>query len=74
MDKEKVERLVKEVILNYGAQEEWNKDVDPDFLAAMETVIKRYSEDPGISREQLFRTGVMLGAVYERWREENRQA
>jgi hypothetical protein len=73
MDKEKVEKIVKEVILNYEAQEEWNKDVDPDFLTAMETFIKRYSEDQSISREQLFRTGVMLGAVYERWRVENRK-
>jgi len=72
MDRSKVEKLVKEVILNDKTQEEWIKNVDPDFLTAMETVIKRYTEDPSISRTQIFRTGVMLGGVYERWRQENR--
>jgi len=67
--KEKVEKLVKEVILNDKAQEEWIKNVDRDFLTAMETVIKRYTEDPSKDRSQIFRTGVMLGAVYERWRQ-----
>ena len=67
--KGKIEKLVKEVILNDKAQEEWIKNVDPDFLTAMETVIKRYTEDQSISREQLFRTGVMLGAIYERWKQ-----
>ena len=69
MDKGKIEKLVREVILNDKAQEEWIKNVDPDFLTAMETVIKRYTEDQSISREQLFRTGVMLGAIYERWKQ-----
>ena len=69
MDKGKIGKLVREVILNDKAQEEWIKNVDPDFLTAMETVIKRYTEDQSISREQLFRTGVMLGAIYERWRQ-----
>jgi len=67
----KIEKLVREVILNNKAQEEWLKNVDPDFLTAMETVIKRYSQDRSKSSEQLFRTGLMLGAVYERWRQEN---
>jgi len=67
--KERVEKLIKEVILNDKAQEEWIKNVDPDFLTAMETVIKRYTEDPGKDKAQIFRTGVMLGAVYERWRQ-----
>jgi len=69
MNKSKVEKLVKEVILNDKAQEEWIKNVDPDFLTAMETVIKRYTEDPSKDKAQIFRTGVMLGAVYERWRQ-----
>ena len=67
--KEKVEKLVKEVILNDKAQEEWIKNVDPDFLTAMETFIKKYTQDQSKSREQLLRTGIMLGAVYERWRQ-----
>jgi len=67
--KEKVEKLVKEVILNDKAQEEWIKNVDPDFLTAMETFIKRYTEDPSKDKVQIFRTGVTLGAVYERWRQ-----
>jgi len=71
MDRPKIEKLVKEVILNDKAQEEWIKNIDPDFLTAMETVIKRYTQDPSIPKEQIFRTGVMLGAVYERWRREN---
>jgi hypothetical protein len=71
MDRSKIEKLVKEVILNDKAQQEWIKNIDPDFLTAMETVIKRYTQDQSKSREQLFRTGVMLGAVYERWRQAN---
>lgn len=74
MDRSKVEKLVKEVILNDKAQEEWIKNVDPDFLTPMETVIKRYTEDPNQSKEQIFRTGIMLGAVYERWRRESGQS
>lgn len=69
MNKSKVEKLVKEVILNDKAQEEWIKNVDPDFITAIETVIKRYTEDPSKDKAQIFRTGVMLGAVYERWRQ-----
>jgi hypothetical protein len=69
MDRAKVEKLVKEVILNEKAQEEWIKNVDRDFLTAMETVIKRYTEDPSKDKSQILRTGVMLGAVYERWRQ-----
>jgi len=69
VDKSKVEKLVREVILNDKAQEEWIKNVDRDFLTAMETVIKRYTEDPSKDKAQIFRTGVMLGAVYERWRQ-----
>ena len=69
--KPKIEKLVREVILNNKAQEEWLKNVDPDFLTAMETVIKRYTEDPSKNKAQIFRTGLMLGAVYERWRQEN---
>ena len=69
MDKSKVKKLVKEVILNDKAQQEWIKNIDSDFLTAMETVIKRYTEDPSKDRAQIFRTGVMLGGVYERWRQ-----
>ncbi len=73
MDKGKIEKLVKEVILNDKAQQEWTKNVDPDFLTAMETVIKRYTEDPSKDKAQIFRTGIMLGAVYEMWRQKNMQ-
>jgi len=69
MNKEKVEKLVREVILNDKAQQEWIKNADPDFLTAMETVIKRYTEDPSKSKQQVFRAGIMLGAIYERWRQ-----
>lgn len=72
--KEKIEKLVKEVILNDKAQQEWVKNADPDFLTAMETVIKRYTQDPSKDKAQIFRTGVMLGAVYERWRRESGQS
>lgn len=69
VDRSKVEKLLKEVILNDKAQQEWIKNIDPDFITAMETIIKRYTEDPGKDKAQIFRTGVMLGAVYERWRQ-----
>jgi hypothetical protein len=71
--KGKIEKLIKEVLLNDKAQEEWIRNVDPDFLTAMETLIKRYTEDPSKTKAEIFRTGIMLGAVYEIWRQKNMQ-
>ena len=53
------------VVLNDKAQEEWIKNVDPDFLTAMATVI----EEPGKKKTEIFRAGILLGAIYERWRQ-----
>jgi len=72
MDKSKVEKLIKEVILNDDAQQEWVNNIDPDFLIAIETLIKRYVEDPSKNKTHVFRIGIILGAVYERWRQKNK--
>ena len=64
---EKLKRLFDEVLLNYEAQQKWSENVDPDFIACVETMIKRYGQE--IPKEQWLRTGVMLGAVYEQWRQ-----
>ena len=69
--KKKVEAIINEVILNEKAQEEWNDNVDRDFLAAIEAFAKRY--DRGLSMIQWLRTGVMLGAVYEKWKQEQQR-
>ena len=66
MDKSKIERLLKEVVLNDNAQQEWIDNVDLDFLTVMEPFIKKFTQDKSKSKEQIFRTGIMLGAVYER--------
>jgi len=65
--KNKVEAIINEVILNEKAQEEWNDNVDRDFLAAIEAFGKRYDQE--LSLIQWMRTGVMLGAVYEIWKQ-----
>ena len=65
--KNKVKAIINDVILNEEAQKEWNDNVDRDFLAAVETFAKRY--DLTLPPIQLLRTGVMLGAVYEKWRQ-----
>jgi len=65
--KEKMETLIKEVILNDEAQQEWINGADPDFLNALEFFIKRY--DTGKSRNEWFRIGVIIGGLYERWRQ-----
>ena len=65
--KEKIETLIKEVILNDEAQQEWINGADPDFLNALEFFIKRY--DTGKSRNEWFRIGVIIGGLYEGWRQ-----
>jgi hypothetical protein len=64
---QKLKKIFDEVLLNEQAQEKWNAHVDPDFIACVETMAKRY--DQRLSRQQWLRTGVMLGAVYEQWRQ-----
>jgi hypothetical protein len=68
--KKKTETLVKEVILNEKAQQEWIDGADPDFLNALEFFIKHY--DSGKSRNEWFRIGVIIGGVYERWRQKQK--
>lgn len=65
--KNKVKAIIQDVILNEEAQKEWNDNVDRDFLAAVETFAKRY--DLTLPPIQWLRTGVMLGAVYEKWKQ-----
>ena len=64
---EKIETLIREVILNDEAQQEWIGGADPDFLNALEFFIKHY--DTGKSRNEWFRIGVIIGGVYERWKQ-----
>ena len=72
MKHDKLKKLFKEVLLNYQAQERWQQDVDPDFLECVDAMIKSY--DKSLPKEQWFRTGVMLGAVYEQWRQRNKES
>jgi len=67
MDEErtKIERLVREVLLNYDLQQEWTESTDPDFFTAVDVLMRRY--DQQAPKEQWFRTGVIIGGVYERW-------
>lgn len=66
---DKLVKLFREVCLNYHAQQDWEKKVDPDFLECVEAMIKKYNQS--LPKEQWFRTGVMVGAVYEQWRQRN---
>ena len=66
-----VKALINEVLLNDKAQEEWTNNVDRDFLAAIEVFAKRY--DQALSKLQWLRTGVMLGAVYEIWKQKQQR-
>jgi hypothetical protein len=65
---QKLKKIFDEVLLNYEAQQKWEESVDPDFIACVETMTKRYNQN--LSKEQWLRTGVMLGAVYEQWRQQ----
>jgi len=65
--KEKIETLIREIMLNEEAQQEWIDGADPDFLNALESFIKHY--DTGKSRNEWFRIGVIIGGVYERWKQ-----
>jgi len=67
-DHEKLKTLFDEVLLNYEAQQKWSKDVDPAFIECVEIMIKDYDQE--IPKEQWMRTGIMLGAVYEQWRQQ----
>lgn len=68
--KTKVTAIIKDVILDEKAQKDWTDNVDPDFLAAVEVFAKRY--DQGCPKIQWLRTGVMLGAVYEIWKQQTK--
>lgn len=66
---DKLVKLIREVLLNHDAQKKWEENVDPDFIECVEQMIKRYDQNK--PKEQWMRTGVMLGAVYEQWRQRN---
>jgi len=63
----KIERIVKEVLLDCQAQQEWTDSTDPDFFTAVEVMMRHYDHDA--PREEWLRIGVMIGGVYERWRQ-----
>jgi hypothetical protein len=69
---DKLKKLFKEVFLDYQAQEKWQASVDPDFIDCVEAMVKSYDKE--LPKEQWLRTGVMLGAVYEQWRQRNKEA
>jgi hypothetical protein len=69
---DKLMKLFKEVLLNYQAQQRWQDNVDPDFIDCVEAMVKSYNKD--VPKEQWLRTGVMLGAVYEQWKQRNKEA
>lgn len=67
-DHQKLKQLFDEVLLNFDAHKKWLESVDIDFITCMEQMIKLYGQE--ISKEECLRTGVMLGAVYEQWRQQ----
>ena len=67
--RDKLKKIFNEVLLNQEAQEKWLEQVDPAFLECLETIVRLYN--PQTPKEQWLRTGVMLGAVYEQWRQRN---
>jgi hypothetical protein len=69
---DKLKKLFCEVLLNYQAQEVWQQKVDPDFLECVDAMVKSFNQ--ALPKEQWLRTGVMLGAVYEQWRQRNKAA
>ncbi len=69
--KNKVKAIINDVLLNEEAQKEWNDNVDHDFLAAIEVFGKRYDQE--LPMLQWLRTGVMLGAVYEIWKQKQNE-
>jgi hypothetical protein len=68
---DKLKTIFQEVLLNRQAQDRWQQMVDPDFLECVEAMMQKY--DRSLPKEQWFRTGVMLGAVYEQWRQRNKE-
>jgi hypothetical protein len=69
---DKLKKLFKEVLLNYQAQQRWQENNDPDLLECVDAMVKSYNK--GLPKEQWLRTGVMLGAVYEQWKQRNKEA
>lgn len=63
-----VRSIVNEVILNFKAQEEWIVSADPAFLMSLDVFAKSHLE--GLSRSGVFRLGIVIGAVYEKRKEQ----
>jgi len=65
-----IRSIVNEVILNFKAQAEWLASVDPAFLTSLDIFAKTELET--LSKAAAFRLGVIIGALYEKWKEEQR--
>jgi len=68
----KIRTIVKEVLLDYQAQREWTETTDPDFFTAVDVLMRRYDQEA--PKEEWFRTGVIIGGVYERWKQKQESA
>ena len=66
---DKLSRIFHEVFLNYQAHKDWTDNVDHDFIDCVEAAMKSYDQQK--SKEEWLRIGVMLGAVYEQWRQQH---
>lgn len=66
---EDIRSIVNDVILNFKAQEEWLASVDPAFLTSLDVFAKGHLE--GLSGREVFRMGVIIGAVYEKRKEQH---
>ena len=65
-EKEDVRAIVNDVILNFQAQGEWIKNVDPAFLTSLEVFGERDLKRR--SKHDAFRMGIVIGAIYEQWK------
>ena len=65
---EDIRSIVNDVILNFKAQQEWLASVDPAFLTSLDVFAKTLE---GLSRRKLFGLGVIIGAVYEKRKEQH---
>ena len=63
-----IRSIVNEVILNFKAQQEWIRSADPAFLMSLDVFAKGHLE--GLSTRAIFRRGSVIGAVYEKWKEQ----
>ena len=67
-----VREIVQNVLLNFEGQQKWVNDTPDYFLASCDTYARQVSEGE-FDRVTLFRAGVIIGGLYERWKAEKKE-